>query len=242
MQQQRIADSENTMAGPTATTSPTPGDSAYERMRTDILFGTLAPGERLRLDGLRDRYDVSVSTLREVLARLLSDGIVTAENQRGYEVAAISAEEFRQIAEMRYLLEAHALKDSFQFGDLEWESRILAAHHKLASIEGRMLKGDMSNQIAWKRYDREFHHSLISACRSQALLETHARTFDRFVRYQIIVLMFRGQAAADEHLALLECALKRDFKSAAAALRRHITACVEYTMERGCFGQRQAAE
>jgi DNA-binding GntR family transcriptional regulator len=220
----------------------TPGDNTYHRLRTDILFGTLAPGEKLRFDALRNRYAVSVSTLREVLARLISDGMVKAENQRGFEVAPISAEEFRQIAEMRYLLEAHALKDSFQSGDLEWESRVIAAHHKLATIEARMLKGDMGDQTAWKRYDREFHHALISACGSKTLLDNYARTFDRFVRYQIIVLMFRGQAAAEEHRALLQCALDRDYAKAKELLEKHISACVDYTVENGCFDQEHGTE
>lgn len=213
----------------------TPADGAYERMRSDILFGALAPGEKLRLDVMRNRYEISVSTLREVLARLLSDGMVTSENQRGFEVAGISADEFRQIAEMRYLLEAHALKNSFENGDLEWESRVIAAHHKLSVIETRMLQGETGEQSTWKRYDREFHYSLISACGSKALLETYSKTFDRFVRYQIIVLMFRGSIAADEHQALLECALDRDHIEANEVLRNHISGCIEYTIEKASF-------
>lgn len=235
MQQERARYLELTMVE----TAATPGDSAYQRLRSDILFGKLSPGQKLRFGSMRDRYQVSAGTLREVLARLMSDGMVTAENQRGFEVASVSAEEFRQIAEMRYLLEAHALKDSFQSGDLEWESRVMAAHHKLAAIEGRMLTGDMSDQAAWKRYDREFHCALISACGSRTLLDTYSKTFDRFVRYQIIVLMFRGQEAADEHEKLLRSALERDFAKAETVLKNHIGACVEYTVEKGCFDQKR---
>jgi DNA-binding GntR family transcriptional regulator len=210
-------------------------DIAYQRIRTDIVFGALAPGERLRLDKLRDRYQVSVSTIREVLCRLLTEGMVHAENARGFEVAPVSESEFRQIAELRYLLEAHALKASFVAGDLRWESRIIAAHHKLSSIEAKMLDGQPADQNVWKRYDREFHHSLISACGSNSLLETYSGTFDKFVRYQIIVLMFRGRAAAEEHKLLLECALTRDYERAEAVLRQHISACVEYSVEHACF-------
>ena len=62
-------------------------DKAYGRIRTDIIFGKLAPGEKLKLDGLREDYGASVSTLRELLNRLASEGLVVAEGQRGFEVA-----------------------------------------------------------------------------------------------------------------------------------------------------------
>jgi GntR family transcriptional regulator, carbon starvation induced regulator len=45
-------------------------DAAYSRLRSDILGGELLPGMKLKLDALRDRYEVSVNTLRETLSRL----------------------------------------------------------------------------------------------------------------------------------------------------------------------------
>ena len=58
---------------------------------------------------------------------------------------------------MRLLLETYALPLSFAAGDLEWESRVVAAHHKLAFMERRMMAGDQEGTELWKRYDREFH-------------------------------------------------------------------------------------
>ena len=46
------------------------GEKTYRRIRADIVFGRLVPGERLTLDRMRDIYSASVSTLREVLNRL----------------------------------------------------------------------------------------------------------------------------------------------------------------------------
>src|ERR1700675_4340868 len=61
------------------------GEKTYRRIRTDIIFGKLAPGEKLKLDRLREHYGASVSTLRELLNRLSSEGLVVAEGQRGFE-------------------------------------------------------------------------------------------------------------------------------------------------------------
>lgn len=209
------------------------GEKAYRRIRVDIIFGKLAPGERLRLERLREDYGASVSTLRELLSRLSSEGLVIAEGQRGFEVAPVSAENLREIAALRLLLESHALEQSFEAGDMDWEGRVVSAHHKLSLIEKRLLAGDKADAETWKRYDWEFHHALISACGSDALLETHAPVYDKYLRYQMVAGIFRGEIAAREHQKLLECALRRDYDAARDVLVIHIEACVDYTLARG---------
>ena len=58
------------------------GDSGYQRIRSDIIFGVLTPSVRLKLDAMKEDYGVSISTLREILNRLTSEGFVVAEGQR----------------------------------------------------------------------------------------------------------------------------------------------------------------
>ena len=111
----------------------TVGDVVYARLRSDILFGHLPPGDRLRLEGISRRYGASVSTMRELLNRLASEGLIVAEGQRGFEVAPVSPKEFREIGALRLLLESHAMTQSFAAGDLDWEGQVVAAHHKLSS-------------------------------------------------------------------------------------------------------------
>ena len=208
----------------------TAGERAYRRIRRDILFGRLAPAQKLKLDGLKESYGVSISTLRELLNRLTSEGLIVAEGARGFEVAPISPENLKEVANLRQLLECHAMVLSFAAGDMEWEGRVVAAHHKLAMIESRMLAGDRSTPDLWKRYDWEFHHALISACGSKAHLDAHSAAYDKYLRYQMIAVVFRGEIAAREHRQLLDCALRRDTKSAQGVLVKHIQDCVSYTL------------
>lgn len=209
------------------------GEQAYERIRTDIVFGRLRPGERLTLEKLRAVYGVGISTLREIFSRLTPEGLVTAEGQRGFQVAPCSAEDLREIAELRLLIEKTALVQAFAAGDMEWEGRVVAAHHKLTRMEASLLVGDTSQTQSWKRYDWEFHQALVSACGSKALLELHARIYDRYLRYQMVFVIFRGRVAADEHKALLDSALSRDIETAQAVLERHIRGCLEFAFENG---------
>ena len=211
------------------------GETAYQRIRDDIVFGRIAPGQKLRLDRMKTEYAVGISTLREILSRLSAEGLVIAEGQRGFEVPPVTAQNLRELARLRLLLETHALCQSFAAGDIDWEGRVVAAHHKLEVIERRMLAGERETEL-WKRYDWEFHQMLISACGSRELMAAHASVFDKYLRYLMIAFCFRGEAAAAEHRALRDAALDRDCEAAARVLTDHINGCIDYTIATGAVG------
>lgn len=211
----------------------TVGDVAYARIRADILFGQRAPGERLRLDEASRRYGVSVGTMRELLNRLVSEGLVVAEAQRGFEVAPASAAEFREIAALRQLLEGHALALSFAAGDLDWEARVVAAHHKLAVTEQRMLAAADADPTLVRHCDRAFHQALASACGSRVLIETLGSIHDRYLRYLSLAAIVRGERSIQEHADLLACALARDAARATGILKVHIDGCLDHALAGG---------
>ncbi|WP_375413296.1 GntR family transcriptional regulator [uncultured Bradyrhizobium sp.] len=200
------------------------GDSGYQRIRSDIIFGVLTPSGRLRLESMKEDYGLSVSTLREILNRLASEGFVVAEGQRGFEVAPVSIQNLRELAQLRILLEHHAMTESFRAGDVEWEGRVVSAHHKLAATERAILTAGDDPELR-KRYDGEFHQALISNCGSRELMQTHAVVFDKYFRY---ALQYRGSATVEQHRALKECALKRDAEGAKEILTEHIDGCVAH--------------
>lgn len=205
------------------------GDDGYRRIRSDVVFGLLRPGQKLRLEGLKEGYGVSVSTLREILNRLTAEGWVVAEGNRGFEVAPVSVENLRELAELRLLLESHAMQVSFENADVEWEGRIVSAHHKLAATE-RLMESGIGELQQWKRYDSEFHQALISNCGSRVLMETHALIFDKYFRYQMVAFKYRGAEPARQHKALLASALKRDARTAKAILTAHVNNCVQHAL------------
>ncbi len=206
------------------------GASTYQRIKRDIIFGDLAPGSKLKLEGLRQRYEASMSTLRETLNRLASEGFVDAQDQRGFFVTPVSRDDLIEIANLRVLLECHALRLSVAKGDTDWEGNLVAAHHKLHLMEQKMLTGDDSQKEDWKRYDWEFHLALIEACGSRNLLSLHAVLFDKYLRYQMLVLTNRGQVAVQEHKEMFDAALARDIDGAARSLQSHIEGGLEHTL------------
>lgn len=210
-------------------------ERAWRRIRADILRGALAPGRKLTLDRLRDGYGVGIGTLRESLSRLIAERLVVAEGQRGFEVAPLSERELRELARLRLLLEGHALEHAFRAGDLEWEARVVAVHHKLSQMEDRLRAGDGAALEPWRHFDAEFHCTLISACGSRSLMATHASVFDRYSRYQHLALGFRGEIAMSEHRAMRDAAIARDPAAAREVLAVHILGGVEHALAGGGF-------
>lgn len=204
----------------------TAGELAYRRIRSDIVLGKLSPGRRLPLERMKEAYGTSVSTLRELFNRLATEGLLVAEGSRGFQVSEVSSANLREVAAMRLLLEGHGIKESFQRGDLEWEGRVVAAHHKLATMERKMAANDPYPAEIWRQYDWAFHVALISACGSDLLLETYTSICDKYLRYQMIAAVFRGELAAAEHRVLLESALARDWALAQRTLTAHVDECV----------------
>jgi len=67
-------------------------------------------------------------------------------------------------------------------------------------------------------------------CGSAELIAVHGSVFDRYLRYQMVYLTFRGQIAADEHQALMEAALERDVARGQEVLVRHIEGGVQHAL------------
>jgi len=211
--------------------STTVGSGTYSRIKRDIIFGELKPGAKLKLDTLKETYGASLSTLRETLNRLASEGFVESPEQRGFFVTPVSHDDLAEITELRILLESYALRKSIENGDAEWEGNLVAAHHKLHLMEEKMQKGEEDQKETWKRYDWEFHFAMIQACGSSNLLSLHSILYDKYLRYQMLVLTYRGKEAVEEHKQMFEASLARDADEATRILRQHIERGLEHTLE-----------
>ncbi|OMQ40973.1 GntR family transcriptional regulator [Pseudomonas putida] len=193
------------------------------RVRQDIINGRLMPGSRLRLKELADFYDAGVIPLREALSRLAATGFVDAEDQKGFSVGRISAQEIRDITDTRLHIECRALALSISQGDVEWESRVIAAHHRLDRlpvIEGveRLLKPE------WEVAHDAFHKALLSSCGSSWLLRFAATLRDQTARYRLLSMHYADSDSRDvrgEHKSLLDAALSKDIKAACEILSAH---------------------
>lgn len=198
---------------------------AYEALRQDILRGDLAPGERLRVEALKEVYKVGASTLREALTLLVGEALVTAEGQRGFRVAPISLADFEDIIRVRKLMELEALRESIRLGDDEWEAQVVAAFHRLTKVEEQLKNGDAKTLSGeWEERNRAFHDALISACPSRWLTHFIDILYQQSERYRRIALAGKavGRDVHAEHEAIKNAALARDIGEAVRLSEIHI--------------------
>ena len=202
----------------------------YDLIKRDIIFNKLKPSSKLKLDNLKNNYNASLSTIRETLNRLASEGFVKAEEQRGFFVNPFSKEDLIEIANLRVLLECHAIKLSIENGTTDWEGNLVASHHKLHLLEKKMQKDYKKYREEWKKYDWEFHLALVSNCASANLLNLHSILYDKSIRYQMAVPQYRGKGAEDEHKIIFEAAINRDSRIASETLETHILKGLNHTL------------
>ncbi len=203
--------------GPSTLTS-----GIYESLRSDILEGTLVPGQKLVIDLLRVRYQVGGSPLREALNRLSAVGLVEQSDQRGFRVAPITIEGMRELAKTRCWINEIAMRESILNGDSTWEEQVVIAYHRLSRHK---YKPDGSKpDRALELLHRQFHSALIAACPSPWLRDIHERLFDHADRLLFIASHTRdeGRDVNNEHRAIMEAVVNRDIARANSLMNEHI--------------------
>jgi GntR family carbon starvation induced transcriptional regulator len=201
---------------------PTLAGSVEAMLRDDILRGVLAPGSKLNLDRLREKLGVGLSPLREAVNRLVSDGLILAEAQKGYTVTPISLANLDEVCDLRLELEPYALRRSIERGGLDWESEVIGALHRLKRTE--RVAGDPASREAWEAANNVFHLALVSRCDMPILLKMYHSLLALNERYRHIYLSAAGQQrdVTDEHIAIAEAAVQRRADEAVALLKDHI--------------------
>lgn len=189
-------------------------DLALEKLRRDILTGVFAPGSKLRIEELRNNYDIGASPLREALSRLVSNGLVTAQGQKGFRVAPVSIEDIRDITDTRKLLEHAALSDSLKNADADWEVQVVATYNKLDKAHEKLQRTSGASVDEWEQANYEFHKALVSACKSKWQLNFRQVVYDQAERYRRLVVLDDEQerGAHEEHRQMLNAAVARDIE------------------------------
>tara|TARA_R110001599_G_scaffold353880_1_gene601984 strand:- start:98500 stop:99159 length:660 start_codon:yes stop_codon:yes gene_type:complete len=207
--------------------SKTLTDQAYRRLREDIIHGKYPPGSKLRIEFLKQTYEVGATPLREALYQLSADGFVQVQGQRGFRVADMSLEELEDITNLRVVLEGMALTESTGNSNDEWESRVVAAFHHLTKAESQ----DSPDIQEWETRNREFHLALVSCCDSVWLMRFHEILYDQHKRYRNIARIDRSSRrnVHEEHTAIFNAALAKDTKALCAANEQHIRRTAEIT-------------
>lgn len=160
----------------------------YDTLLHRLMMNGFEHGQKVRAEHLRQEFGCSASTIREVLFRLSTLGLVEFREQRGFRVPEKSRQIIHELTHLRVLLEAEGTAMSIRQGGVAWEARLTAAHHQLSHLERRLQTATDRAPFVdlWFAAERQFHETLISACGSDSLRLAHHQVYCRF-RQQLMV-------------------------------------------------------
>ncbi|CNF87292.1 GntR family transcriptional regulator [Mycobacterium tuberculosis] len=210
----------------------TVADATYARVKKDILNGQLEPGAKLGFAFLGARYDVSVGVLREVLPRLVEQGLATAEPQLGYRVVSLSEPDLVALTAARQEIEALVVAQATRVGGLSWEAAIVAAHHELARTP--QFTADDELREEWLQAHEKFHNVLLDGCGNRHLVDVavRLRTISEVYRCWSSGAVVRTRRdVAGEHKAIADAAIARDADLCTELIRSHIKLTTDQLLE-----------
>jgi len=194
--------------------------SVYQQLRADLVAGVYRPGEKLRAEDLRKRFDIGSSPIREALNRLLAEGFVVLEEQKGFRVAPVSVEELEELVRARCLIDGAAVRESIGRYDTDWEEGLVLALHRLSRIARR--GSDGGDNPEWERVHRAFHMALVGGCGSRWLTRISAQLFDTAERYRLLAASeLSPRNELDEHKTITQACLEHDADAAVRLLEAH---------------------
>jgi len=205
---------------------PAPADTRLavaDAVRTAILRGEYAPGQRLIEADLCDRYGTSRFVVRSALQELSAQGLVEFQRNRGARVREISLGEAIEITEVRKLLEG---------------LQAARAAERVTAAEAAALRGivtDMRAAVARSELLRysDLNASLHAAIRDISAHETAARLLrqlrDQTVRHRFSLSLVPGRPAVSlpEHEAIVTAVTAHDPAAAEQAMHDHLQSVIE---------------
>lgn len=192
-------------------------DRAYAAIYSAIISGEFGPGDRLRIEDLSASLRISPTPIREALNRLEAAGLAEHVPHRGSRVSTVSASEFRELYELRFVLEPLAVwKAAERFTAEEAE----AARGHLDRLKAALRVNQLEQ--AWEAHTA-FHFTLYRAAGSRWLERLIAPLWDSCLRYYMQQSNLRSNPTRNEgeHERILKACIAHDAEMAAKELYNH---------------------
>lgn len=211
--------------------TPTRAEVVLRDIKADVLNGRLTPGSQLGFAALGQRYSASTGVLREVLPRLVEQGLATSQPQLGFRVVSLSIEDLESLTEARIAIETEVLTQSIRHGDLDWEADVVGAHHRLTQLP--TLDDDGALNPQWLEVHRRFHQAILEACPNPRLREVAQRLRDISEVYRCWSVRNTEhiQSRDVEHNELASASVERDIAKATRVLTDHIQKTTDHLIE-----------
>lgn len=191
--------------------------SAYETLRAKVLFGDLAPGQAVTIQGLTEDLGTGMTPVREAIRRLTSEGALSMQGNRRVIVPQLSTSCIDQLDFMRQSLEPELARRAVSRIDT---SVFDALHTEDEALNAAITQGDIQ---AYLIHNYQFHAVLYAAANAPILAETVDRLWLRFgPSLRVVCGRYGTMNLPDKHADLLKALKRRDTEAAARTIAEDV--------------------
>jgi DNA-binding GntR family transcriptional regulator len=205
-------------------------NGVYERLRREILSGVITPGEFLLEEDLADRFKVSRTPLRESFIHLYRDGLLQKGPYKGYVVTEVSFATYREVFQLRSLLEPAAAKLAAQNPNAApLLERAGQSVERMRSLGRHKLTPDEALEVS--ELDSTFHCCIAQGSGNARLLRYVTELHNV---YQFSYSKYPNGSLPEtvrEHQAILKAVRSGDVTKAEQSMRHHLREALERAKE-----------
>ncbi|MBN4912171.1 GntR family transcriptional regulator [Staphylococcus sp. EG-SA-13] len=189
--------------------------SIYQKIRNDIINGDLTQNEKITESKLAQRYNVSRTPIREAIKQLELEYFI----RDGY-IYVPTVEEYRNIFEMRILIETHAIKKAsivFTQGDIE-------------ELKSYATIGDDKTEEEIIQINDQFHQKIMSATKNSFIIDTYGKLKSYIYLFSKTVINKKRPGLIEEHQKIAEMLEKRQTEAAIELMKEHLLNDLEFSL------------
>lgn len=203
------------------------GERTYQIIRDAVIHRQFSPHTWITQEQVCQAIGISRTLVRHALARLQSEGLIEARPRKGFRVIEFSDKELTDIFEVREFLETGLFERSArsvsekELIDIRRDFERTVAGMDCPQSDQNLWHAKLREYLA---VDRGFHDRLIQATGNRQWIQIYYNIRDKIeiVGYQVSFVPGQRRLAAEEHFAIIQTILDRDFESAKEQLKRHI--------------------
>ncbi|MDE1918282.1 MAG: GntR family transcriptional regulator [Sphingomonadales bacterium] len=201
--------------------SPTFVERAYDYLLSMILSVQIAPGERIAIDKVARKLDISQTPVREALSQLEAERLVLRTPNVGYRASPpMNRSEMHEVYTLRMLIEPYVAEQAARHMD----EASLAVLRGIEEEMGTLEAGDERSYARFAEADARLHRQIADGCGNRLIAETIERLHAHLQIFRSLYRTNAPEEAAVEHRQLIAALSRRDPEAAGAAMREHLIA------------------
>lgn len=211
-----VMENEAPVGGRTAAKLPA-HENVYQALRTQILFGEMAPGQAVTIQGLTDSLGAGMTPVREAIRRLISDGALIFQGNRRVSVPVLTVEDVEQLIFVRKTIES----DLARRAATRIENNMITALEAIdTQLDSAITKGDVTGYL---QGNYQFHALLYAQAAAPILTDLADRLWLRFgPSLRVVCGRFGTQSLPDRHKDMLTALRDGDPDAVAAAMKADV--------------------